>query len=123
MFNGKVSISSQIVLMFIPLVDIWAFYRIKKLRKFVLFAVIPVTLVGIIGSELIQLEDIEMDMLKENSNDLIKYQKYFEENFKEITKSNYILIIIGLELSLVGLRLYLVIIWSNNWNKQFLRKN
>jgi hypothetical protein len=31
----------QIVLTFIPIVNLWAFYRIRKLRKYLLYVIVP----------------------------------------------------------------------------------
>ncbi len=118
MSKNEVNISSQIVLMFIPIIDIWAFYRIKKLRKFTLFAVIPVILVVFVGSELIELENIELNIIKENPKNITEYQKHFEMQRDKIITSQHMPIIVGLEIGLIVLRLYLVIRWSNKWNKE-----
>jgi hypothetical protein len=40
--NHKISVGWQIVFTFIPIVNFWAFYRIKKLRKYLLYVVAPV---------------------------------------------------------------------------------
>lgn len=42
----KVSIFWQIVFTFISFIDLWAAYRIKKLQKFILFYVIPFTILN-----------------------------------------------------------------------------
>jgi hypothetical protein len=39
--QNKVSVGWQIVFTFIPIVNFWAFYRIRKLRKYVLYVVVP----------------------------------------------------------------------------------
>jgi hypothetical protein len=43
--DHKVSVAWQIVFTFIPFVNFWAFYRIRKLRKYLLFVVLPVVLI------------------------------------------------------------------------------
>ena len=46
----KVSILWQIIfVLFVPIVGIWAFYRIKKLQKFILLVVLPsITLMSVL---------------------------------------------------------------------------
>lgn len=39
--NNKVSVGWQVVAQFIPIVDLWSAYRIRKLRKYVLYVIIP----------------------------------------------------------------------------------
>lgn len=39
--NHKVSVGWQVVAQFIPIVDLWSAYRIRKLRKYVLYLYIP----------------------------------------------------------------------------------
>src|SRR5690349_7599704 len=39
--TGKVSVAWQIVFTFLPVVNFWAFYRIKKLRRYVLYIILP----------------------------------------------------------------------------------
>lgn len=39
--NHKVSVAWQIVATFVPIVNFWAFYRIRKLRKYLLYVFVP----------------------------------------------------------------------------------
>jgi hypothetical protein len=39
--NHKVSVAWQIVFTFISIVNLWAFYRIRKLRKYLLYVFVP----------------------------------------------------------------------------------
>ena len=43
--KGRVSIPWQIVFTVISPINIWAFYRIKKLRRYVLYVIIPSALI------------------------------------------------------------------------------
>ena len=46
--KNKVNIMWQIVfVLFIPIADIWAFYRIKKLQKSIIYLVLPS--IGLLG--------------------------------------------------------------------------
>jgi hypothetical protein len=46
--NHKMSVAWQIVFTFIPIADLWAFYRIKRLKKYILYVVVPQIAVSII---------------------------------------------------------------------------
>ena len=45
--NHEVSVAWQIVFTFLPIVNYWAFYRVRKLRKYVLYVVVPAMLLNI----------------------------------------------------------------------------
>jgi len=45
--NHKVSVAWQIVATFVPIANFWAFYRIRKLRKYVLYVIVPEIVVSI----------------------------------------------------------------------------
>ena len=49
--NQKVSVGWQIVASFIPIVNLWAFYRIRKLRKYLLYVIVPVITLSVLFSE------------------------------------------------------------------------
>jgi hypothetical protein len=46
--NHKVSVAWQIVFTFLPIVNLWAFYRIRKLTKYVLYVIVPSIAISII---------------------------------------------------------------------------
>jgi len=39
--NDRVSVAWQIVATFVPIANFWAFYRIRKLRKYLLYVFVP----------------------------------------------------------------------------------
>ena len=39
--DHKVSVGWQIVALFVPIANFWAFYRIRKLRKYLLYVIAP----------------------------------------------------------------------------------
>jgi NO-binding membrane sensor protein with MHYT domain len=45
--NHKVSIGWQIVALFVPIANFWAFYRIRRLRKYLLYSYLPSLAVSI----------------------------------------------------------------------------
>src|SRR5687768_11519840 len=49
--DDKVSVAWQIVFTFIPIVNLWAFYRIRRLRKYLLYVVVPVIVLSVLITE------------------------------------------------------------------------
>ena len=105
-----VNVGRQIISAFIPGVDLFAFYRIKKLRKSILYLLLP-TLV-ITGVFYV-------------SNGL--FEKYIEENSEKLTPSDVyfmasMLLFLMLVSVLIGIAVtnYFMHKWSEEWNRQFL---
>ena len=104
--NRKVSVAWQIVFTFIPIVNFWAFYRITKLRKYVLYIVVPSAIVPIILAYYtvtgVWLERSNMqDGLAFGNNELM---------------NRAVLQLYIASLGLQALAIYLVIIWSRQHN-------
>jgi len=104
--NHKVSVAWQIVFTFISILNLWAFYRIRKLRKYVAYVIVP-DIAILIG--------------------WLAYLSYYgawwsPEPFLDPLTINfgplYIIVTIA-SWALQGLAIYLVIIWSRHHNKQF----
>ena len=123
--KGKVSIRWQIVFAIISPVSLWAFYRIKKLRLFVLYVIVPSIVVSLI---------VVAGMLYEMDNP----QKSFDEDGNrypepthpphmtsiepQVGKFNtgpYMILNIATSIGLTLLSVYLVVKWSRQWNEQF----
>ena len=51
--DHKDSVAWQIVFTFIPIVNLWAFYRIRKLRKYLLYVVMPAIVLSLLITEAI----------------------------------------------------------------------
>ncbi len=122
--KGKVSIGWQIVFAIISPVNLWAFYRIKKLRKYVLYILIPsallivaLSLVGYYEMTLIDPSGGQM-----GSDTTIPFPPYttpmkpYVEEFHIIP---YNMISIGISIGLTIFSVYLVVKWSRQWNEQF----
>ena len=109
--KGKVNIMWQIVfVLFIPIADIWAFYRIKKLQKSIIYLVLPS--IGLLGLIMVPV----MFMAVEAENNPEK-----REEISEDIMANVIIIIIA-SIGSVALQIwaiYLIFKWSEEWNKQF----
>jgi hypothetical protein len=99
--NHKVTVAWQIVFTFLPVVNFWAFYRIRKLRKYVLYVVLPtaITLLVVINEQ--PIDDIKQLV----TLSYLSYHLVIAEQ----------LIGIGIQ----GFAIYLVIIWSRQHNRQF----
>ena len=106
-----VNIGSQIVSTFIPGVDLFAFYRIKKLRKSILYLVLPAIMItGIFYV----------------SNDM--FGTYIENNPEKLTTeevyviaTTMLFLILASVLIVIALTNYFMHKWSEEWNQQFLQ--
>jgi hypothetical protein len=98
-----VSVNWQTLFVFIPILDLWAFYSVQKLRMALLiflvgFGAAAIALnFAILGSDAFLVED--PDVIYSNSA--------------------YIGSSIGLAIAQYGLAVYLVRRWSKDWNKKF----
>ena len=112
--KGKVSILWQIVFaVFIPIADIWAFYRIKKLRKAILYITFPS--LGLMIMVLVPMTSI---MIEAGDN---------PEKIEQISDlaSDVGLGVMSIVTSIgsIGIliwTIYLIATWSEQWNKQFI---
>ncbi len=109
--KGPVSVLWQIIfVVFIPFLDLWAFYRIKKLKKYLLYVFVPQLVIGIIITGFILSVAFE-----ENSFDKL-------ENFSDdLDENELVLNILGISMGLgfIIFSIYLIATWSERWNKQF----
>ena len=107
----RVSILWQIIfVLFVPVVGIWAFYRIKKLQKFILFVVLPSIVLMLLI--LVPITFLTMD---EQNDTTSEYDVV--PDFEE-----YGLLVIGISIGSMALtawEIYLILKWSEDWNKQF----
>jgi hypothetical protein len=95
---------------FVPILALWAFYRIKKLKKYFIYVYIPQIIIGgIIAGFILGL------IFEENSIEKL-------ENFSDDLGDNKLTLIISnsvLGLVFTILSIYLIVTWSEKWNKQF----
>ena len=110
--KGPVSVLWQIIfVVFIPILDLWAFYRIKKLKKYLLYVIVPqIVIGGIIAGIILSMafEENSLEKLENFSEDL-------ENNDLTLIISN---ILMGLGFTIFSI--YLIATWSESWNKKFL---
>ena len=100
-----VSVQRQTIFALIPSVDMWAFYRIKKLRKFILIAL---TLgFGFSPISLAVSSSIDMSTI---SSPLDLY-----------TNPIFLMYIVGTIGALHGTLVFFIRRWSKEWNEQFVK--
>jgi hypothetical protein len=105
--KGPVSILWQIIFTFIPVLDLYAFYRIKKLRKYFLYVIIPlfaITLGITFSFVLAELPSSDFSFDDESMN---------SENEEFLS-----LIFVPVEIGFQILTIYFVYTWSKRWNEQ-----
>lgn len=103
--KGPVKIVWQIVFTLIPVLNIWAFYRIKKLRKYILIVLIPVTIISMViiaPQVLSEVEKIQEGNLMSGDQSIM-------------TSVIQYIVDVGFTI----LSIYLIYKWSKEWNKQF----
>ena len=111
--KGRVNVKWQIVFAYIPGVLIWSFYRIKKLRLFLIMMVIPLLAsmylipLAIVGTE--YFEYCNPVLLLIWPNDLSCYNEAI------LVPS------IIVELIYHGFRTYFIIKWSRQWNESAIQ--
>ena len=105
-----VNIGGQIVSLFIPGVDLFTFYQIKKLQKSVLYFLLPAIMLTVIFYV---------------SNDI--FETYLEDNPEKLNTAEVyfiatLMLFLMLASVLMGIALvnYFMHRWSEEWNQQFL---
>jgi len=108
--NHKVSVAWQIVFTFISLLNLWAFYRIRKLRKYLLYVVLPSVIISsiLVGSYFL-------------SNPPGFHPSIIADNYDSANWSTSYAIGLSYVVAAAfqALAIYLVIIWSRQHNRQF----
>ncbi len=99
-----VSLLWQSIFMIIPILDLYAAYRIEKLRKYLLF-IISFTIISVIVSLI--LFPVEDKFLDPGS-------WVQDTNFEGESGFSW-----GLELLAIGIAIVLIRKWSKKWNEQF----
>ncbi len=100
-----VSVNQQTIFALIPSVDVWAFYRIQKLRKFILIALG----LGFAFSPISLAVSASIDMSTITSP-LDLYSNPI-----------FLMYIVGTIATLHGTLVYFIRRWSKEWNEQFVK--
>ena len=102
--KGPVKIVWQIIFIFIPVLNLWAFYRIKKLRKFILIIWIPEVVITMVIIAPIILASVEQSL----TGSPMLYDQFVLET----------ILLYFVETGFTILSIYLVYKWSKQWNRQ-----
>ena len=111
--EGKVSMLWQIIFVVcIPIAGIWAFYRIKKLQKMLLYLVVPeIILVGLVLGVIFWAAIDGSEGLTDFDEPGYEYEDPLVAGVT-ITAS-----IVGFGITVLAI--YLIYKWTEEWNKQF----
>ena len=113
--KGPVSILWQIVFaVFIPIADIWAFYRIKKLRKTILYIIFPS--LGLMVMVLVPMASI----MVEAGDDPEKIDQMPEDLALDAGLSVMSIVASIGSIGILIWTIYLIATWSEQWNKKFV---
>ncbi len=118
--KGPVSLTRQTIYCFIPIMNWYAAYNIKKFRKYLLIAIIVELSLGAMYASLIPEYDksgIKKGVISEDINDL-------EINWTEIIfrtdHPSGLPIFLLIVISEYSVTVFLIRRWSNQWNSQFI---
>lgn len=116
----RVSIKWQILFSLISPLNIWAFYRIKKLRRYVLYVLVPSLVVSGVMLTTAYYEAMVFDPLEQDVSPEQKIPSYMTPIEPQVGKFDampYPLISIATSVAFSSLSAYLVIKWSREWNE------
>jgi len=115
--NQKVSVGWQIVFTFLPVVNFWAFYRIRKLTKYFFYVVLP----SIVFAMAIIIFQLALLVNSPGFIGSLDWQEggYTMSKASEPTDIRVTVITNAIGWALQGFSVYLVIIWSRQYNRQF----
>lgn len=121
--SSKVSVAWQIVFTFLPIVNFWAFYRIRKLRKYVLYVIVPEIVVSIVILAIVnswQYGYIGTLNWYEGDNTTPPYTPWGDAGLAFGDPMPFNVSTIGnvIGFGLQGFAIYLVIIWSRLHNRR-----
>jgi len=106
--KGKVSLTVQTIFCIIPILDMYAAYRIKKLRKYLAIMILVIALpVTIASSVFLPTND---EFLEGFVNLLIFYYGVDDDQF---------MFSVGTQIGTILFAIFLIRRWSKQWNSQF----
>lgn len=105
----KVSVTWQIVATFVPIANLWAFYRIRKLRRYVLYVVVPSI---ILSASLVAYYYAGQPRFTPWGDDGLAFGD---------PRPDLVVTVLGQVIGwgLQGFAIYLAIIWSRQHNRRF----
>jgi len=121
--KGKVSVGWQIVFAIISPVNLWAFYRIKKLRLYALYVIVPSIIVSsiVIAGEFYEMNNpqkgFDDDGNRYPESTLPPHMTPIEPQVGKFNTGTYMILNIVASVWLTILSVYLVVKWSRQWNE------
>jgi hypothetical protein len=109
--DHKVSVGWQIVALFIPIANFWAFYRIRKLRKYLLYVVLPSVATSVVATY--RVFSVMPSGYLPGDDSLA-----FGDPFAVYRDPMYIACL-AIGWALFGLSIYLIVKWSRVHNSKF----
>lgn len=123
--KGRISIGWQIVFAIISPANLWAFYRIRKLRLYALYVIVP----SVIVSSIVVVGGFyEMNNSQKGFDDdgnrypeptLPPYMTPIEPQVGKFNTGPYMILNIVASVGLTMFSVYLVVKWSRQWNERF----
>ena len=106
--EGPVKMIWQIIFSFIPILDLWSRYRIKKLGKYILYVYVPifVSTFGLIGVFAMMALD-----------DPTSLESLEDSDSAAVTMMTVVFSLFSVGITILSI--YLVYRWTIEWNKQF----
>ncbi len=123
--KGKVSVGWQIVFAIMSPVNLWAFYRIKKLRSYALYVIVPSAVISsiVIAGVFYEMANPERGFDDDGNRypepTLPPHMTPIEPQVGKFNTGTYMILNIAASVGLTILSAYLAIKWSRQWNEQF----
>ncbi len=114
--DGPVSVKMQIVLSLLFPATFWAFYRIRKLRLYILCVIVPAAIIstGILALA-ISSETVDTFGLETEIGQSMQQEQARAEDFSPVP---YVGADIGMSMGFLALGAYLAMRWSREWNRR-----
>lgn len=127
--DKKVSVGWQIVFTFLPIVNFWAYYRIKRLRRYLLYIIVPQLIITTFYSVYLfsnTYNEFVFDGIADNrayaaDSNYVKTQFNDYDIFGQTTPE-YWQVFLPFQLAswgFQGFSIYLVIVWSRQHNRKY----
>ena len=123
--KGKVSIGWQIVFAIISPINLWAFYRIKKLGLYALYVIVPSAVISsiVIAGVFYEMGNPQKGFDEDGNRypepTLPPHMTPIEPQVGKFNTGPYMILNISTSIGLTILSVYLVVKWSRRWNEQF----
>jgi len=111
--DRKVSVAWQIVFTFLPVIDFWGFYRIRKLRKYLLYVFVP----SIVSAAYFWFY-YSWGIVESRGAETLALPGRPPPDYYSLDQST-IIPMISLGVALQAFAIYLIIIWSRAHNRNF----